>query len=172
MTVNLKKSEVLLRGAPIASLALITVAFLVVGRRGNCAPRQDGAGELRGRSSEAAQRKSAGCATCHSPMDEATMHPTKTVQLGCTDCHGGDPSASIAAGAQTNSPEYFAAKEKAHVKPRDPVFRNRAALPQDVFAKWLAESADYVKFVNPGDLRVAAETCGTAGCHAGETRAV
>jgi hypothetical protein len=29
-----------------------------------------------------------------------------------------------------------------------------------------------VKFVNPGDLRVAAETCGSASCHASETRAV
>src|SRR6266702_3891933 len=33
-------------------------------------------------------------------------------------------------------------------------------------------SAEYVKFVNPGDLRVAPEACGPAGCHAKEVRAV
>jgi hypothetical protein len=105
-------------------------------------------------------------------MDEATMHPTKTVQLGCTDCHGGNAAAGVAAGASANSPEYAATKQKAHVRPHDAIFRNRGARVPDLFAKWLKESAEYVKFVNPGDLRVAAETCGTAGCHASETRAV
>ena len=31
--------------------------------------------------------------------------------------------------------------------------------------KWLKEDADYIKFVNPGDLRVAEQTCGRSGCH-------
>ena len=35
-----------------------------------------------------------------------------------------------------------------------------------------AKSYEYVRFVNPGDLRVAAETCGTAGCHAPEVMKV
>src|SRR4030095_12024331 len=73
--------------------------------------------------------------------------------------------------AMPNSPEYLARKEKAHVQPHDPIFRNRGALPERVFAKWLKESADYIKFVNPADLRVAVETCGSAGCHGRETRA-
>ena len=125
-----------------------------------------------GQSSQEADRKSAGCITCHWPMDEPTMHPTKTVQLGCTDCHGGNSSAGITPGTAQNSSEYLARKEKAHVQPRDPGFRDRGALPKRVFTKWLGESAEYVKFVNPGDLRVAAETCGSTGCHASETRAV
>jgi hypothetical protein len=100
------------------------------------------------------------------------MHPTKTVHLGCTDCHGGNSSVSIASGAAANSPEYNSAKEKAHVQPRDASFRNRSNLPERAFTKWLKESAEYVKFVNPGDLRVAPETCGALGCHAAETRAV
>src|SRR5262249_20691133 len=41
-----------------------------------------------------------------------------------------------------------------------------------VYRKWLKEPAEYIKFVNPGDLRVAPETCGPAGCHASETRSV
>jgi hypothetical protein len=99
------------------------------------------------------------------------MHPTKTVFLGCTDCHGGNSSVSVAAGAAANSAEYNVAKEKAHVQPRDASFKDRSALPERAFTKWLEESSEFVKFVNPGDLRVAPETCGAAGCHAKEVRA-
>jgi len=127
---------------------------------------------FRGQSQEEADRKSAGCISCHTSTDEPTMHPTKTVHLGCTDCHGGNSSISIAAGITANSSEYESAKEKAHVQPRDPKFKARSALPERVYTKWLKESADYIKFVNPGDLRVAPETCGASGCHAAETRAV
>ena len=150
-----------------------TTVLLFFGLRGNAFVAQEQLDdEVRGQSREAAAQKSAGCMTCHSPVDEATMHPTKTVQLGCTDCHGGNAEASVTAGTSANSPEYAAAKQKAHVQPRDTIFRNRGASAPDVFASWLKESAEYVKFVNPGDLRVAAETCGAAGCHASETRAV
>jgi hypothetical protein len=45
-------------------------------------------------------------------------------------------------------------------------------VPERTFTQWLAESYEYIKFVNPGDLRVAPETCGSSGCHASETRAV
>jgi len=100
------------------------------------------------------------------------MHPTKTVHLGCTDCHGGNSAVSVGSGSASNSPEYNSAKEKAHVQPRDSSFKNRSALPERTFTKWLKESAEYIKFVNPGDLRVAPETCGPAGCHTSETRAV
>jgi len=82
-----------------------------------------------------AQRKSAGCVSCHSPMDEATMHPTRTVQLGCTDCHGGNSLAAIASGIAANSPEYLAAKQKAHVQPRDPVFRKSRRSAAKCFRK-------------------------------------
>src|SRR6266852_7094318 len=125
-----------------------------------------------GQSREEADRKSSGCISCHTSTDEPTMHPTKTVHLGCTDCHGGNSSVSAASGAALNSPEYNSANEKAHVQPRDASFRNRSNLPERTFTKWLAESAEYIKFLNPGDLRVAPETCGAVGCHAAETRAV
>src|SRR5216683_775635 len=127
---------------------------------------------FRGQSQEDADRKSSGCVSCHASTDEPTMHPTKTVHIGCTDCHGGNASVSIASGAPPNSPEYNSAKEKAHVQPRDASFKNRSSLPERTYTKWLKESAEYIKFVNPGDLRVAPETCGAAGCHAAETRAV
>jgi hypothetical protein len=127
---------------------------------------------MRGQSQEEADRKSSGCISCHTATDEPTMHPSKGVHLGCTDCHGGNVSVSVASGAAPNSPEYKAAKEKAHVQPRQAFFKNRTTIPERAFAEWLKESAEYVKFINPGDLRVAPETCGTAGCHPSETRAV
>jgi hypothetical protein len=100
------------------------------------------------------------------------MHPTKTVHLGCTDCHGGNSSVAIAAGTAPNSGEYNSAKEKAHVQPRNAAFKNHTNLPERAYTLWLKESAEYIKFVNPGDLRIAAETCGTTGCHGAEVRAV
>ncbi|MGB7282905.1 MAG: hypothetical protein WBE13_11635 [Candidatus Acidiferrum sp.] len=127
---------------------------------------------VRGQSPEDAASKSTGCISCHTSTDEPTMHPTKTVFLGCTDCHGGNSSVSVAAAIAPNSPEYNAAKEKAHVQPRDPSFKDRSALPERTYTKWLKESPEFIKFVNPGDLRVAPETCGEAGCHAQEVRAV
>ncbi|MGC2529302.1 MAG: hypothetical protein WA639_16250, partial [Candidatus Acidiferrum sp.] len=48
----------------------------------------------------------------------------------------------------------------------------RSALPERTYTKWLKESPEFIKFVNPGDLRIAPETCGEAGCHAQEVRAV
>ncbi len=117
-------------------------------------------------------RKSAGCIACHTATDEPTMHPSKAVHLGCTDCHGGNSTASITAGTPINSQEYAAAKEKAHVQPRDSAFKERSTIPERAYTKWLKEPAEYIKFVNPGDLRVAQETCGSAGCHPSETRAV
>ncbi|MGC2143546.1 MAG: hypothetical protein WA619_06965 [Candidatus Acidiferrum sp.] len=130
------------------------------------------ANSVRGQSPEEAARKSFGCISCHTSTDEPTMHPTKTVFLGCTDCHGGNSSISITTGMMPNSPEYNSAKEKAHVQPHDPAFKDRSALPELTYTKWLEESPEFVKFVNPGDLRVAPETCGEAGCHAQEVRAV
>ena len=147
--------------------------FLALYARSNPAggARQDAAA-YRSQSQEEANRKSAGCISCHTSTDEPTMHPTKTVHIGCTDCHGGNSSISIASGVAPNSPEYNSAKEKAHVQPRDPSFKNRSALPERTYTKWLKEPVEYVRFVNPGDLRAAPETCGTLGCHAAETRAV
>ena len=41
-----------------------------------------------------------------------------------------------------------------------------------LYTQWLKESPEYVRFVNPGDLRIAPETCGRAGCHPSEVRNV
>jgi hypothetical protein len=129
-------------------------------------------GPVRGESQEEAVAKSSGCISCHTATDEATMHPSPGVHIGCIECHGGNNSISIASGTSPASAEYQEAKKQAHVQPREAIFKNRTSLPPDAFTKWLKESPEYVKFVNPGDVRVARETCGTAGCHTSETRDV
>jgi hypothetical protein len=97
------------------------------------------------------------------------MHSTNTVRLGCTDCHGGNADARTT--AQPNTPEYNTTKNQAHPKPRV-LKNNNAANPTRAYTAWLKEDWYYVRFVNPGDLRVAEKTCGTAGCHTAEVRKV
>ena len=100
------------------------------------------------------------------------MHPTGTVRLACTDCHGGDSTATLPPGENSKTPEYEQIKNRAHVQPSDPVLTERSGNQQRLYTKWLRGSYEYVRFVNPGDLRVAAATCGTAGCHAQEVMKV
>jgi len=119
-----------------------------------------------------ADRKSSGCLSCHAGIDEPTMHPTRTVRLGCTDCHGGDSGPNIASGVAKGSAEYEQAKLKAHVQPHDPEFARGSGQVQQAYTKWLREGYDYIRFANPGDLRVAPQTCGQTGCHVSEVRNV
>ena len=157
----------------LSVLCVSAISFLLVSYADSASKvhaKQD-APPVSGQSQQEADRKSAGCLTCHTSTDEPTMHPTKTVFLGCTDCHGSSSSISVAASTTPNSAEYNAAKEKAHIQPRDPSFKDRSALPERTYTKWLKESPEFIRFVNPGDLRVAPETCGAAGCHAKEVRA-
>jgi hypothetical protein len=155
----------------VAAMPLLLAAFDAHSRIASTST-QEPLNPIRGQSQEDADRKSSGCISCHTATDEPTMHSSKAVHLGCTDCHGGNVSVSVASGTAPNSPEYNAAKEKAHVQPRQVLFKNRTTIPERVYSAWLKESAEYVKFVNPGDLRVVPETCGSAGCHPTETRAV
>src|SRR6266481_7313244 len=84
-----------------------------------------------------ADRKSAGCITCHVSTDEPTMHPTGTVRLGCVDCHGGDAAASLPPGAATDSASYQQVKQQAHPHPRNPEFSRNAEGAERVFTTWL-----------------------------------
>ena len=95
-----------------------------------------------------AEAKSVGCNECHIGIEP--MHAASHVVLGCTDCHGGNPTRHLT-------------KEQAHILPRHPEFWRSSANPprSDV---WLnQESADFIRFINPGDLRVADQACGL--CH-------
>lgn len=132
------------------------------------APGADTATRTPFRSAEEAAAASAGCLTCHTKTDEATMHPGGTVSLGCTDCHGGDASVAARAADNPGSPSYVTLKARAHPRPRNPALWVSAANPERAYTAWLRESPEYIQFVNPGDLRVADRACGA--CHAAEVR--
>ena len=122
-----------------------------------------------------ADRKSAGCLTCHTATDSPTMHATGTVRLGCTDCHGGNSEARVGCGPRRRIPPSIRRRRTRRI--RSPAIPKQAdahssANPERAYTKWLRENWDYVRFVNPGDLRVAEKTCGTSGCHTAEVRKV
>jgi hypothetical protein len=110
-----------------------------------------------------------GCITCHGQTEP--MHRTKTAKLeegrdgqklSCTFCHGGNPA------ERSN-------KELAHVQPvyPDEWKRNNqrtTSNPERTNTLLAKESREFVRFINPGDLRVANQTCGN--CHQTETGAV
>lgn len=112
-----------------------------------------------------ADAKSTGCLSCHVGIEP--MHDTPTVKLGCVDCHGGNNDAS-GAGLAKGSPEYEAAKKAAHVAPRHPERWQSSANPVRSYTLLNHESPEFIRFFNPGDLRVAAESCGAMGCHPNE----
>jgi hypothetical protein len=97
-----------------------------------------------------AHLKSAGCLECHKGVDEHSMHASPNVILGCTDCHGGNPTPGLT-------------ERKAHVAPRNPIFWESSANPNESSVLLNHESAEFIQFVNPGDLRVAEKACGL--CH-------
>jgi len=99
---------------------------------------------------EEALKKSRGCLQCHQGIEE--MHASPNVVLGCVDCHGGNAT-----------PDLLDLR-KAHVLPRHPEFWNSAANPNDSSVLLNHESIDFIRFVNPADLRVASINCGF--CHA------
>ncbi len=115
--------------------------------------------------------KSAGCRSCHTTMDSVNMHGESPVHIGCTDCHGGDSTVSVPPNTAAQSAAYAQAKFKAHVQPRGPEPQG-GANPVRAYTAWLQEPWEYIRFVNPGDLRVLSKTCGLAGCHVSEAQKV
>ncbi len=127
------------------------------------------------------------CNACHTlEGDHVSMHAGGTVAISCIDCHGG--YAEIAAargrfgavtqsmlesiGKQGNNDPAFRKSEMyqkamlaAHVD-FNPELRHlweTSANPQVPGAQTMKESADYIRFVNPGDLHAARAAC--ASCH-------
>ncbi len=115
-----------------------------------------------------AAEKSAGCTSCHTATDHATMHVNPAVLLGCTDCHGGNPATMKPAGSQYEGQDqaaYLASMQEAHVLPRYPGrwHSPASANPKRSYTLLNREAPEFVRFVNPGDLRVARLACGA--CH-------
>ena len=102
---------------------------------------------------EEAHAKSAGCLSCHENAHDP--HLSRAFHLGCVDCHGGDPTTAV--------------KKKAHVQPRHAGAWPTSANPVRSYTLLNTECPEFVRFVNPGDLRIAHLSCGTVNCHGTET---
>jgi hypothetical protein len=142
--------------------------------RGPDATRAAGTGDqdLSKQSQADADRKSAGCITCHTTTDSPSMHTSTTVKLGCADCHGGQVEVRLPAGVVAGTPRYNEVKNEAHVLPRFPRIWKDAANPPQTYTLLSRESTEFIQFFNPGDLRVANRTCGANGCHPAEVAQV
>jgi hypothetical protein len=121
----------------------------------------------------AARQKSEGCVSCHATTDRHTMHANPAVVIGCTDCHGGNAAITRPAEADykptdpknRNTDAYRKAMDTAHILPRDVNFWRypSSANPPSSYTRLNKENPAYIRFINPGDLRVARASCGA--CH-------
>lgn len=96
------------------------------------------------------------CEVCHSPLNKKghpvgieQAHPWK--ELSCVACHGGNPESLI--------------KEESHVPPSKAPYLIKTYLKNLKSAELDKVDPAYLQFINPGDLRVAAKSCGGEGCH-------
>ncbi|HSE17522.1 MAG TPA: hypothetical protein VLB46_10745 [Pyrinomonadaceae bacterium] len=115
-----------------------------------------------------------GCVSCHGQIEPMHKYGTTetlekikdgkdAVGLSCTACHGGNPVSKI--------------KDEAHVRPLFPREWRRdgkytGANPERSNTLLARESWEFVRFVNPGDLRVAGKTCAGSACHEIESKNV
>ena len=119
------------------------------------APPDPSLPDLRGQAKEVAEQRSTGCLSCHAGSSDPHKDEL-AVHLACVDCHGGDGLAT--------------ALEDAHPRPRHPELWESAANPERSYNELLDEDPAWIRFVNPGDLRVADHTCGA--CHDEEVHRV
>lgn len=109
-----------------------------------------------------------GCVKCHGNTEPMHRYNNRgdvfdelrngrdAMGLSCTSCHGGNPAATTL--------------ETAHVKPLFPKEWNckngrcSSANPERSNTLLAKESREFVRFINPGDFRVATTTCNE--CHA------
>ena len=105
---------------------------------------------------EDADGKSAGCISCHQGVQD--MHYKATVRLGCTDCHGGDAHKDF---PEPGSTRYCPAAPPS----RNPSAWRSSANPVRSYTLLNHEDPEFIRFVNPGDLRIAHISCGTTNCH-------
>jgi hypothetical protein len=157
-----------MRARPLLLLAAAIFAIVLVPALGDSGERRSPPAPER-QSVADAEAKSAGCMSCHVDTDRHTMHQNPAVVLGCADCHGGDArvhvETDLSRDGAREDPAYRDALQRAHVLPRDPRAWSwpSSANPERSYTLLNRESPDFVRFVNPGDLRAARDACGA--CH-------
>lgn len=126
-----------------------------------------------------------GCVTCHGQIEPMHKYGTTetldalkdgkdAVGLTCTTCHGGNP---VPRKTSDDPRSIEQIKNEAHVRAKFPEQWKRdgkstGANPERTNTLLARESWEFVRFVNPGDLRVAAKTCGGSACHDLESKNV
>ncbi len=97
------------------------------------------------------------CQGCHVGIEP--IHPESAGLTGdCVVCHGGDPEADTIEEAHVPVPDDWAAIRGPDLPPAPDGFIKDFASDQ------LAQlDRDYLRFINPGDIRVVDDTCGA--CH-------
>ena len=123
--------------------------------------RRQGEPRLNSQSEQEVARKSAGLPQLS--QARCAQHARRTtVRAGCMDCHGGDATGDVARWHAAHRP----ALSRRPNEPRTSSPRYRSGMaPPTRFGRvpsTLRESEAFIRFVNPGDLRVAATTCGSA----------
>lgn len=92
---------------------------------------------------------SQGCMDCHQGIESMHGDGDHEIGLTCVGCHGGN-------GAATT-------QERAHVQPQNSDVFTSTANPVKGYTVLNKESISFIRFMNPGDFRVAEQTCGR--CH-------
>ena len=123
------------------------------------------------------------CMQCHNGSDrndyagpgQSNPHPFPGApNILCSTCHGGNPAGVGKLGSHVPPPPEIGDRENQVYDPE--AYFNRLSLsgidklPDYTVDGVTYTSLQYLRFVNPGDLRVVqdGEGCGTPGCHAGE----
>ena len=135
--------------------------------------------------SQASKPKLEGCVSCHGQIEPMHKYGTTdtldalkdgkdAVGLSCTACHGGNP---VPTKTSNDPREIEHVKRLAHVSPAFPKQWQRngkstGANPERSNTLLARERLEYVRFVNPGDLRVAGRTCAGGACHDVEAKNV
>ena len=92
---------------------------------------------------------SSGCMSCHQGIESMHGDGDGEIGISCVGCHGGNGTATTI--------------NAAHVQPNHKDLFSGTGNPPNNYAQLNKEKPEFVRFMNPGDFRVAGETCGQ--CH-------
>jgi hypothetical protein len=111
---------------------------------------------------------STSCVNCHglasaqNPNGIESSHPWNP--LSCVVCHGGDGSKSTEEEAHVPMPKELAAPGSSRLPDREQ-YENRYLAMAGV--ERFTGGEEWLRFMNPGDLRIVDKTCAAAACHQG-----
>jgi hypothetical protein len=106
------------------------------------------------------------CVTCHAPAgrgNQGLEDPHSWYYVKCTECHGGDPTATTQTAAHVAIPAVM----------QNPQYEGRSNVLY--YYNYLTTHGletfegglEFLRFINPSDLRVVDQTCGkSSACHA------